>query len=113
MNTTDEQNYEALHADLDMANTMAGDALNRAYNNAARIDYLETQIAEARGQYEEGGFFTHLIDSMKEDIKAVVIEEVTSAIMKRIEDCVSELGNPSSDKEFITDIERLLLACQQ
>lgn len=50
---------------------------------------------------------------MKEDIKAVVIEEVTSAIMKKIEDCVAELGNTSSDKEFITDIERLLLACQQ
>ena len=113
MNTTDEQRYDALHENLVLTNTMAGDALNRTYDNSVRIDYLETQMAEARGQYEEGGFFTHLIDSMKEDIKAVVIEEVTSAIMKKIEDCVAELGKTSSDKEFITDIERLLLACQQ
>ena len=113
MNTTDEQNYEVLQADLDMANTMAGDALNRAYNNAARIDYLETQMIEARGQYEEGGFFTRLVDSMKEDIKAQIVEEVTSVILQKIEDCVLELCDPRSDNEFITDIGRLFLACQQ
>ena len=113
MNTTDEQNYDVLHADVAMANTMAGDALNRAYDNAARIDYLETQVAEARGQYEDGGFFTRLVDFMKEEIKAQIVEEVTSVIMKKIEDCALELGNPKTDKEFLTDIGRLMLACQQ
>lgn len=113
MSSTDEQNYTTVYADLVAVNSRVDDVLDLTYRNEARINYLETEYTEARGQYEEGGFFTHLIDSMKEDIKAEVVKEVTSAIMKKIEDCVSELGNPRSDKEFITDIERLLLACQQ
>lgn len=94
-------------------NNTVTDAVNRIYGNEARIDYLEQQIMEVRGQDGIGVSLDELKFTIEEEITRRVVDEVTNIIMKKIEDCVVELNQQSPDKEFITDIERLLLACQQ
>lgn len=98
-----------------MANVDAAiaDVTDRTYGITARIDNLEQRIAEVLGTYWNRASFEEMKSVMAEEITSRVIDEVTNTIMKKIEDCVLELNQKSLDKEFITDIERLLLACQQ